>query len=334
MTRPARPAFERTSDRAEGLWIAFFDEHPGDLPLDVSWEGLDVEDVDLPEARLIDDRPWLSRWLGPPWGGLAVGDGFDIDRLGRCRYGTVVRGTWPDPPDLGHLVATMAILQAFARRGALAILDPMGFRWWSGEALLAYSLDRPFRVRDHVGIVLRDRERTRGVAGLDAGEEPAAEVADLDQDAAAADVEPARGIALEVGLGVDRRVEPASVVEAARVPDDGSGRPEGEEVVVARRAVIAAGARAEVDDRVAAVPLGEGPGESGKIGHRTHLPGLPGLASRRAPPLTVSGRRPRPRPPRGSPRGWCPDRDERSNAPAGPPRRRSGRRASAPRDTR
>ena len=148
-----RPNRKAASDaRARQHYIAFFAEEAADVSISAQEDGLPAGDPLAPfKVEAYDAPAWVAGWSAGPLGAF-LDDTPDVDAAAvrRCRAAMAAWASVPDPLTLAGLQGGMALCRAFARAGAVAVLDVVSMRWWGAEALLALAPDRPFDIREHV----------------------------------------------------------------------------------------------------------------------------------------------------------------------------------------
>lgn len=112
-----------------------------------------------------DDEKWFDGWIDPKglYGSLLLRTpGVDIAALSTCKVAAILRGSFDDPKDLGHLQRAFVILRTLAKAGAVAALDLEGILWWPRTDLEEIGDDWEFELSDHIRIVFEPQEREPG----------------------------------------------------------------------------------------------------------------------------------------------------------------------------
>lgn len=112
--------------------------------------------------RRADNPRWFADFFARPGLGFGLEEAFG-DRAPEVRAaerGLVVRGEFPDPPDLGYLRDTAGVVSALLDQGGgLGVLDLYAGRWWSRREWAERFVDRcGFAHKDFVRIVSTDDE--------------------------------------------------------------------------------------------------------------------------------------------------------------------------------
>jgi hypothetical protein len=157
-----RPNWQAPSGRrTRQHYVAFFSTEAPDFEVQADEDGLpDGDPLAGFELEAYDAAAWIAGWwAGPLERFLTVPE---------VREARAAMGAWAGPLDgktLAGLQGGMALCRAWARSGAIAVLDVVALRWWRAEELLALKPDRPFDVTEHVAITLEDGFcHTRGLA--------------------------------------------------------------------------------------------------------------------------------------------------------------------------
>ena len=111
--------------------------------------------------RREEDPEWFDGWFHGPLGWQIDGMFARPDELRNAPSLTVVRGTFPDAPDLNYLRNTIGVVSAIADTpGTLAIFDAPAVNWWRlGEWREAFVDRSEFRIGDHIFITVTDDAR-------------------------------------------------------------------------------------------------------------------------------------------------------------------------------
>jgi hypothetical protein len=117
------------------------------------------EELRLSAHERSADPEWFGRFFARPGLGFGIdkvfGDGADAVRA--MERGTVVRGEFADPPDLGYLRDTLGVLSALLDQGGLGVLDLFACRWWSPGEWAGRFVERSgFALGDHVQVISSD----------------------------------------------------------------------------------------------------------------------------------------------------------------------------------
>lgn len=148
--RPNRRA--AAAARARQHYIAFFAEAAADVAISAEEDGLPAGDpLEAFKVEAYDAPAWVAGWSAGPLGAF-LDDTPDLDAAAvrGCRAAMAAWANVPDPLTLAGLQGGMALCRAFARAGAVAVLDVVSLRWWGAEALLTLAPDRAFDIREHV----------------------------------------------------------------------------------------------------------------------------------------------------------------------------------------
>ena len=163
----SRPDFEKSARRARDYRVIYLDSPVVTPQFDVMRHGFPRASMDDLRLRGIDNADWLRGWTKDAWGTkLGSVPGIDLDQLKRCRYGVVVEAECDDPSDLTQLQIGAAVCKAFAEMDAVAVLDVIGDRWWSPQALRTLLPDRPFAIEEHITVTGESNERKPGSGHL------------------------------------------------------------------------------------------------------------------------------------------------------------------------
>lgn len=164
------PTWERpqwkgpTGKRTRQHYVAFFAGETPDFEVHADEDGLpDGDPLADFELERYDDRAWIAGW----WAG-GMGAFLTVPEVVEAR---TAMGAWAgtlDGKTLRGLQGGMALCRAWARAGAIAVLDVVALRWWRAEELLALAPDRPFEIQEHISLTLEDDEHgfchSRGMA--------------------------------------------------------------------------------------------------------------------------------------------------------------------------
>lgn len=108
-----------------------------------------------------EDPAWFDGWFNGPLGWQIDGMFANPDEVRGAASLTVVRGTFPDSPDLNYLRNTVGVVSAIADTpGTLAVFDAPAINWWRlGEWREAFVDRSEFRIADHIFIAVTDEPR-------------------------------------------------------------------------------------------------------------------------------------------------------------------------------
>jgi len=108
-----------------------------------------------------DDPPWFDAWFHGPLGSSIDGLFSNPDEVRGAQMLTIVRGKFPDSPDLNYLRNAVGVVSAIADTpGTLAIFDALATNWWRLSEWREAFVDRSeFRIADHVFIAVTQDER-------------------------------------------------------------------------------------------------------------------------------------------------------------------------------
>ncbi len=107
------------------------------------------------------DPEWFMRFFARPGLGFGIDEALAerADEVRGVARGTVLRGEFPDPPDLGYLRDGVGVVSALLDQGGMGVLDLSVARWWSPEEWVARFVERGgFAVGDFVSLVSSDDE--------------------------------------------------------------------------------------------------------------------------------------------------------------------------------
>jgi hypothetical protein len=116
--------------------------------------------------RRAEDPAWFDAWFHGPLGSAIDGLFSNADELRASQTLTIVRGKFPDSPDLNYLRNTVGVVSAIADTpGTLAIFDALATTWWRLSEWREAFVDRSeFRIADHVFIaVTQDEQQGPGI---------------------------------------------------------------------------------------------------------------------------------------------------------------------------
>jgi hypothetical protein len=118
-------------------------------------------DLTISTHRRADDPAWFDAWFNGPLGWQIDGLFANPDELRAAPSLTVVRGTFPDAPDLNYLRNTLGVVSAIADTpGTLAVFDVPAINWWRlGEWREAFVDRSEFRIGDHIFVTVTDDAR-------------------------------------------------------------------------------------------------------------------------------------------------------------------------------
>jgi hypothetical protein len=151
----ARPNWQAaTGARTRQHYIAFYLSPGEDVQVSAKEDGLPAGDPLAGfEVQAFENANWIAGWsAGPLAAFLDAEPQVDAQAV---KHSTWAMGAWSaklDGRTLTGLQGGMALCRAFARSGAVAVLDVVALRWWSPEALLALPPARPFDITEHISI--------------------------------------------------------------------------------------------------------------------------------------------------------------------------------------
>jgi hypothetical protein len=119
------------------------------------------EELQITSHERAADREWFDGFFARPGLGFSLDEEFGeaATAVREAQRGSVVRGEFPDPSDLGYLRNSLAVVSAVLEQGGLAVLDLPTCRWWPPEKWLARFVTRSeFEVEDHILVVVSDDE--------------------------------------------------------------------------------------------------------------------------------------------------------------------------------
>ena len=113
--------------------------------------------------RREEDPAWFDAWFQGPLGWQIDGLFANPDEIRAAPSLTIVRGTFPDAPDLNYLRNTLGVVSAIADTpGTLAVFDVLAINWWRlGDWREAFVDRSEFRIGDHLFIAVTDDDRHR-----------------------------------------------------------------------------------------------------------------------------------------------------------------------------
>jgi hypothetical protein len=111
--------------------------------------------------RREDDPAWFDGWFHGPLGYQIDGLFAHPDQIRSAPALTIVRGTFPDAPDLNYLRNTLGVVSAIADTpGTLAIFDAPAVNWWRlGDWREAFVDRSEFHIGDHIFITVTEDPR-------------------------------------------------------------------------------------------------------------------------------------------------------------------------------
>ncbi len=113
------------------------------------------ESLALSAHARADSPEWFAGFFTRPGLGSGIEKALGASAtevIGAAR-GIVVRGEFPDPPDLGYLRDSVGVVSALLDAGGLAVLDLLACTWYSKVDWHGRFVERTgFRVEDHVVI--------------------------------------------------------------------------------------------------------------------------------------------------------------------------------------
>jgi hypothetical protein len=154
------PLTQPAPDAAELFYLVVGPPPPQPLPVSRKRHHLDHLETNLKITthRRADDPPWFDGWFAEPLGRQIDGLFANPDEIRSATSLTIVRGQFPDAPDLNYLRNTAGVVSAIADTpGTLAIFDALATTWWRlGEWREAFVDRSEFHIADHIFITVTD----------------------------------------------------------------------------------------------------------------------------------------------------------------------------------
>jgi hypothetical protein len=118
--------------------------------------------LDVSSHKRSDAPDWFAGFFARPGLGFELDEVFgdQASKVRGAETGMVVRGEFPDPPDLDYLRDSVGVISALLDQGGLGVLDMFACRWWSAEEWAARFVDRSgFVLKDFIQIITSDDEQ-------------------------------------------------------------------------------------------------------------------------------------------------------------------------------
>lgn len=151
------------ADRADLFYVVVGPPPVQPLPLSRQRHHVDrlESELTISTHRREEDPEWFDGWFHGPLGWQIDGLFANPDELRGSPSLTVVRGTFPDGPDLNYLRNTIGVVSAIADTpGTLAVFDAPAVNWWRlGEWRAAFVDRSDFQIADHIFITVTDDAR-------------------------------------------------------------------------------------------------------------------------------------------------------------------------------
>jgi hypothetical protein len=111
--------------------------------------------------RREEDPAWFDAWFSGPLGWQLDGLFANPDEIRTAPTLTIVRGTFPDAPDLNYLRNSVGVVSAIADTpGTLAIFDVLAVNWWRlGDWREAFVDRSEFHIGDHIFVTVTEDPR-------------------------------------------------------------------------------------------------------------------------------------------------------------------------------
>jgi len=153
-----RPGWELTGRAARLFYFVPGPSPSGGLRLSRSRHHVEgFPDALRVTAHSRDEKPdWFAGFFARPGLGFGMEEAFgdEAAAIAAIDEGTVLRGEFDDPRDLGYLRDSVGVVSAVLEQGGLGVLDLPTCRWWSRDAWLETFVARTgFNVGEQLALV-------------------------------------------------------------------------------------------------------------------------------------------------------------------------------------